>query len=86
MLQRLSDIDRSIVCAAMSAANFEKVGEFGRIDGEEYGHYVFWQDDLETIMVCSLDEDAGDIEIGTIEDFSKHPHLESITKAIDPTN
>ena len=83
--KRLSDVHRAIVRAAMKAEGFSLVGEFNRADGEEYGHYVYWNDDSETIMVCSLDEERGDIEVGTMEDFSGHEHLAAIVEVVDPT-
>jgi len=82
---RLNDVHRAVVRAVMKADGFELVGEFGRVAGEEYGHYVYWNDDSETIMVCSLDEQHGDIEVGKMEDFDGHEHLKEIIAAIDPT-
>ncbi len=84
--QRLNDVHRAIVRAAMKAEGFKLAGEFDRVEGEEYGSYVYWNDDSETIMVCSLDEQHGDIEIGRIEEFSDIGRLKEIVAAIDQSS
>ncbi len=74
-MQKLNHIHRGVVRAAMNADGWKFVGEFNRYP-EENGSYVFVSSDFDPndlyseIMVCTLYEDYGDIEIGAVHEFN----------------
>jgi hypothetical protein len=79
---------KPIAKAAMKSEGFVLVGEFERDEEEDYGYYVYWHENTETIMLIHLeDDDIGRIECGEILDFiaDRHNKLKEITEAIDPT-
>jgi len=91
-MERMYNIHRSIVRATTTADGWELRGEFNRVEGEEYGSYIYVephnfdpQDSNSLVLVCSLDEDFGDIEIGPLAEFldQGYPEREEIRQALN---
>lgn len=88
MTNCLLNVHRAIVRSAMDAEGWEIVGEFERAQDEEYGKYVLFheddviEDERAKFLVCSLDEDFGDIYYLSIEDALSHPEFGDEIKRI----
>jgi len=83
-MKALLNIHRSIVRAAEESTGWQYVGAYDVVDNEEYGSCVYLEPDYDLnderteIMVLSLDEDRGDIEIMRISEVKDHPNGEFV--------
>lgn len=86
LLKDMNFVHRMVVRKAMSHPDYKLIEEWDRVEGEEYGAYLYQhKSDKDRYMVCCIGEDtfSGAITIGTREELEISEYGEYIKTALD---